>query len=200
VSVLEHRDVGAVSVGQAADRRYRFSVDDYHRMAEAGVFRGHPRVELLEGDVFVMTPIGNRHAACVDRLTLLFCKAFGEIAQVRTQGPVRLSDSSEPEPDLLLLKPRADFYATAHPVASDVLLLVEVMDTSADYDRGKKLVLYAREGVGEVWLVDLNRELVEAYRRPVGEVYTENRVVPRGLSVAPGAFPEAVFRVDAILG
>ncbi len=121
-------------------------------------------------------------------------------ALIRVQGPIRLDDRSEPEPDLAILRPRPDFYSSGHPTPADVFFIVEVMDTTADYDRGVKLAIYARANIAEVWLIDLNRELVEVYRRPIGEIYTENRILPRGQVVAPGAFPDVELAVDAILG
>jgi Uma2 family endonuclease len=116
------------------------------------------------------------------------------------QNPLRLDDHTEPLPDLMLLRPRGDFYSASHPVPADVLLLIEVMDSSADYDRNVKLPLYARSGVPEVWLIDLNRELVETHRRPVGAVYSENRLLPRGQRLAPEALADLEIAVDEILG
>ena len=183
-----------------AVRRWRFNVDEYYRMAEAGIFHEDSRVELIEGDIIAMSPIGSRRAACVVRLTALLTSALGIRAFLSPQNPIRLDDHSEPEPDVMLLTPKDDYYASAHPGAADVLLLVEVMNTSADDDRKVKLGLYARSGVPEVWLVDLKGELVEVYRRPAGEAYAENSEIRRGQSLAPGAFPDVVLGVDAIFG
>jgi Uma2 family endonuclease len=129
------------------DRRV-FSVDDYYRMVEVGLLKEDERVELIEGEVIRMSPIGSRHAACVARLTKLFSRLAGDGAIVWVQNPVRLNDFSEPQPDVALLKPRADFYAGAHPAAADVLLIVEVSDTTIGYDRQVKVPLYARGGMG----------------------------------------------------
>jgi Uma2 family endonuclease len=180
--------------------RYRFTVDDYHRMAEAGILNEDDPVELIEGEIIIMSPIGLRHLACVDRLNTLLAPGLGPRAIVRVQGSVRLSDRSEPEPDVILLRPRPDFYATSPATPADVLWLIEVMDSSASYDRGVKLGLYARSDVAEVWLVDLNEEQVELYRKPLSGRYTEISIRPRGQSVAPEAFPDFVLGVDAILG
>ena len=125
-------------------------------MGQAGILGEDDRLELLEGEIVEMAPIGSRHQSVVDRLTRLFSNRVGDAAVVRVQGPVRLGDDSEPQPDLLLLRRRADFYATAHPGPEDVLLLVEVPDTSTEYDREVKLPLYARHGIAEVWLVGLD--------------------------------------------
>jgi Uma2 family endonuclease len=180
--------------------RRRFSVSEYDRIAEAGILKPTERVELIDGEIIVMSPTGSRHAACVDRLSTWLHDLLKARAILRVQGPLRLDDLSEPEPDLVALRPRSDFYASGHPGAGDCYLVIEVCDSSASYDRGTKLPLYARAGVPEVWLVDLNRELVESYRGPLGELYTENRTLPRGQSLAPEAFPDVVLGVDAILG
>jgi Uma2 family endonuclease len=180
--------------------RRRFSVSEYDRIAESGILKPTERVELIDGEIIVMSPTGSRHAACVDRLSTWLHDLLKARAILRVQGPLRLDDLSEPEPDLIALRPRSDFYASGHPGAGDCYLVIEVSETSASYDRGTKLPLYVRAGVPEVWLVDLNRELVESYRGPLGELYTENRTLPRGQSLAPEAFPDAVLGVDAILG
>lgn len=151
--------------------RHRLSVADYYRMGEAGIFAPNARVELIEGEIIDMAPIGTRHGSAVMRLNSLLSAAVGSRAVVSVQNPLRLSDLSEPEPDLMLLKPRDDFYADAHPTAADVLLLIEVADTSARYDREIKLPLYARHGVPEVWIVDLDARLLRLFREPAGEAY-----------------------------
>jgi Uma2 family endonuclease len=107
-----------------------FTVDDYYRMADAGIFSPTDRLELIEGEIIVMSPIGARHAGCVNRATYLFVKAFGEKATVTVQNPVRLNDYNEHQPDLVLAKPRTDFYASKHPTGEDVFLVVEVADAS----------------------------------------------------------------------
>jgi Uma2 family endonuclease len=180
--------------------RYRFTVDDYHRMAEAGILGEDDRVELIDGEIITMSPIGSRHLACVDRLTGLLARGVGLRAIVRVQGSVRLGDRSEPEPDLVLLRPRQDYYATSPATPGDVLTIIEVMDSSAGYDRGVKLGLYARAGVAEVWLVDLNKAWIEVHRRPVSGVHAEIQIRQRGESVSPEAFPDLVLAVDSILG
>ena len=164
------------------EKRY-FKVDDYRRMGEAGVFSEDDRVELVEGEIVEMTPIGRRHASCVDRLTELFSEQPGVI--VRVQNPVQLDVYTEVQPDVALLKRREDFYSRSHPTPEDVLLAVEVGDTSAAYDREVKLSLYARAGIPEVWLVDLNEGVIEAYARPEGGKYGESRRAGRGETLTP---------------
>jgi Uma2 family endonuclease len=183
-----------------APRRWRFDVEQYYRLAEVGILKRGDRVELIDGDILVMCPIGNRHHGCVNDLNYLLVSAVGARAVVSVQGPLRLNDRSEPQPDVALLRPRPDSYRSAHPVPSDALLVIEVMDSSASYDRNVKLGLYARSAVPEVWLVDLNAGRVEAYRRPEGGVYAEKSEAARGQFLSPEAFPDVVIGVDAILG
>jgi len=180
--------------------RHRLTVDDYYRMGEAGIFAPSARVELIEGEVIDMAPIGSRHAAAVARLNRASTAAVGTAAIVSVQNPLRLNDRSEPEPDLMLLKPRADFYANAHPTAADVLLLIEVADTSARYDREIKLPLYARHGVPEVWIVDLDARLVRFFRAPVGEAYTDVSAMANPGAMSVGSFPGVDIDLSQVLG
>jgi Uma2 family endonuclease len=154
-------------------RRHRVTVDDYYRMAEVGLFAPDARVELIEGEIVDMASIGSRHASMVRRLTSAFFDAGRDRMTLSVQAPVRLGAMSEPEPDLMLLKPREDFYAEDHPVAADVLLLVEVSDTTARYDREIKTPLYARHAVPEVWIIDLDNKRVRVMREPENGEYSE---------------------------
>jgi len=156
-----------------AERKHRISVRDYHRMGETGVLAPGARVELIEGEIFDMAPIGKDHASIVDRLNRMFVLAAGERAIVRVQGPARMGEHSEPEPDLTLLRPRADYYRDSAPGAADVLLIVEVSDTTQRYDRRVKVPLYARHGVPEVWVIDLENRLVHVHRGPSGDTYAD---------------------------
>jgi Uma2 family endonuclease len=180
--------------------RRRFTAEEYHQMGRSGILREDDRVELIEGEIVLMSPIGRRHAACVKRLLHLLVQALGKRAVVGVQDPVRLDDSSEPQPDLSILKPRADFYASALPGAGDVLWLIEVTDTSRDYDRDIKLPLYARSGVPEVWLVDLTAERVEVHRAPAGGRYSDVQQLGPGDSLSPLAFAGLSIAADAVLG
>lgn len=180
--------------------RHCFTVQEYHRMAKAGLFTEDDRVELIEGDILEMSPIGSRHAACVKRLIRLLDRRVGERAIVAAQDPIQLGHSSEPQPDVALLKPRSDFYAAHHPGPADALLLVEVSDSRMAYDREVKLPLYARYGIPEVWLVDLEAQVVEVYRMPGPEGYREVRQYRRDMSCAPHFFPDLELAVEAILG
>ena len=180
--------------------RRRFTVDEYHRMGQTGILGEDDRLELLEGEILEMAPIGSRHQATVDRLNAIFSRRSADMATVRVQGPVRLGENSEPQPDITILRWRADFYASAHPGPYDVLLLVEVSDTSTDYDREVKLPLYARYGIAEVWLVVLETETIEVYRGPTGQEYREVSQSRRGQDLSPEAFPRLELAVDDILG
>lgn len=144
-------------------RRHRITVDEYYRMAEIGVLARDARVELIEGEIIDMAPIGPEHASVVDQLTRLLVRAAGDAAIVRIQGSVRLSQITEPEPDVAVLRPRRDFYRHGHPTGADILLLVEVSDSTLRYDRDVKVPLYARYGVAEVWIVDLQHGCLVAY-------------------------------------
>jgi Uma2 family endonuclease len=163
----------------AADlyRRHRFTAEEYHRMGEAGLFGEDDRVELIEGEIVEMTPIGSRHAGTVIRLNRLLGQAVGNRAIVAAQSPLRLDVASEPEPDIALLRPRDDFYTTSHPGPADVLLLIEVAEASLRYDREVKIPLYARHGISAVWLVDLAGRELTAHQQPAGNGYQQIRVV-----------------------
>lgn len=180
--------------------RRTFTTTEYHRMGDAGILTPTDRVELIEGEILRMSPIGRRHAACVDRFTALFSKRLGGRAIVRIQNPVILDRHSEPQPDVTLLTPRPDFYEERAPRPADVLLIVEVVESSAGYDRAIKLPLYARRGISEVWLVDLANERLEAFHGPTLRAYRAHATLARGQRIAPRAFPRTFFRVNEVLG
>jgi hypothetical protein len=184
---------------QTEVRRRRFTREEYHRMADAGILHEDDRVELIEGEIVLMTPIGRRHAACVAELTRLLVPAVANRALLWPQNPITLPNESEPQPDIVLLRPRADRYRQDDARPEDVLLLVEVADTSQRYDRTVKLPLYEAAGVPEVWIVDLPGEVIEIYRRPTPSGYSQVEQVGRGGVVAPVAFPDIVLPVDTIL-
>ena len=180
--------------------RRRFTVDEYHRMGQAGILGEDDRLELLEGEIVEMAPIGSRHQATVDRLTRLFSGRMADAVLVRVQGPVRLAEDSEPQPDVTLLRLRDDFYATAHPGPEDVILLVEVSDSSIEYDREVKLPHYARQGIPEVWIVDLDKDAIEVYTEPTVEGYRGVSQLGRGQTLSPQHFPPLELAVDQVLG
>lgn len=180
--------------------RRRFTVEEYYLMAKAGILGGDDRVELIDGEIVEMPPIGSPHASSVMRLIQLFFQQVGSRALVNAQNPVRLEEHSEPQPDIALLRPRNDFYAAAHPGPQDVLLLIEVADTSVDYDRQVKAPLYARAGITEYWLVDLAGQRIEVYRAPAAGEYRQVRLVRQGERLAPEVLPFLELSANDILG
>ncbi|TCZ56708.1 Uma2 family endonuclease [Roseicella aquatilis] len=181
-------------------KRHKLDVREYYRMAEADIFEPGERVELIEGEIIDMAPIGSEHNGAVTGLNRKFILGAGERAVVTVQGPLRLSDVSEPQPDLLLLKPRADDYRSEHPVPSEVLLLVEVADSSLRFDRGVKLPLYARHKVPEVWIVNLGDNVVDVYRTPKDDAYLTTRRAARGEVLEPALLPGLRIPVTEVLG
>lgn len=181
------------------EKKY-FNVNEYYLMAEAGIFSEDDRVELIEGEILKMSPIGSRHAACVARLTLLLSRLPEQRAIIWVQNPIRLDDHSEPQPDVTLLRLRDDFYAKAHPSPADVLLVIEVADASLGYDKYKKAPLYARAGVPEVWIVNISEDLIEIYTDPADGSYRQVRTAKRGESFASQRITDVTLSVDAVLG
>ena len=177
-----------------------FTVQEYHLMSEAGVFGDRERVELIEGEIIQMAAIGTRHASCVKRLNRRFSVIPEEIAILGVQDPIQLTERTEPQPDVVLLQPRADYYETAHPIPSEVLLLVEVSDSTVNFDRDVKVPNYARSGIQEVWLWDLEANCLEVYREPTANGYTSIQKFERGEIVSPLAFPNFQVSVNLILG
>ena len=181
--------------------RHPVTVDEFVRMVEAGVFAADRRLELIDGEIVDMSPIGSGHQACVDRLFVLFAPlAIADRAVVRVQGPVQASDLSLPQPDVALLRPRKNFYADAHPGPESVHMVVEVADSSLRFDRSVKRPAYARAAVREMWIVDLAGGCVEVARQPSPGGYGRVDRVARADSLAPEAFPELTIAVDDILG
>ena len=191
---------GGESIMSVQIVRRHFNVDEYYRMAAAGVLSENDRVELIQGEIIEMNPIGSRHAACVGRLTEFLGRLAGGEAIVWVQNPVQVNDFSEPLPDVALLKRRDDFYAQANPQPADVLLIIEVADSSVEYDRDIKIPLYAGAGIPEVWLVNLPEETIEIYTQPVGDTYREIRIVKRGESLAAKSIPSLTIDADVVLG
>jgi Uma2 family endonuclease len=179
--------------------QHRFSVKEYYRMAEAGVLKPDARVELLDGRIIDMSPIGPFHGGLVGRLTRLFNKLSQDRWLVWPQNPLRLDDHSEPEPDVMLLKPAPGDYTSRHPQPKDVFLLIEVSDTTLDYDHAEKLPAYGRAGVAEVWIVNLQNLTFEVYREPHFTGYGSKTVLHAGEQAKPLAFPDAVVDVAELL-
>ena len=180
--------------------RRRFTIDEYHRMGEAGILGCDERLELIAGHIVVREPIGSRHAGTVDRLTRFWTVRLGDRAIVRVQNPVVLPQhASEVQPDIMLLAPRADFYTTSHPTPADVRLLIEVADTSLLLDRRVKMPLYAAGGVEEAWLCDLTRGRVHVHRDPTAGGYATVRTLTGAQVLTVGAFPDLAVTVRELL-
>jgi Uma2 family endonuclease len=179
-------------------RRYRITADEYFRMGDTGVLAPDARVELIEGELFEMAPIGTRHAAMVERLVDRLRRALADRAMVRTQEPSVVGKYSVPQPDINVVVTRNDFYEHAHPEPRDVLLLVEVAESSLAFDRDVKTSLYARSGIREVWIVDLVGRRVLRSSSPENGVYAESVTLDVGESIVIGAFPDVRVDVQAL--
>ena len=177
----------------------RFTADEYHRMVSAGILREGDPVELMDGQVVVMHSIGPRHNACVAGANRELVRAAGDQAIVLPQGSVRLDMFYEPEPDLVLLRPRQDLYASRHAGPRDILLVIEIADTSLEYDRDVKSPVYASAGIPEYWLVDLNDNIVWRYSRPERGIYCAVDEYRRGQSLAPQLLPSCAIAVGVLL-
>ena len=180
--------------------KHRFTVGEYERMGEMGFFPPDARVELIEGQIIEISPIGSRHAACVKLLNRILNQQVAEDAIVSTQDPIRLSDLSEPRPDLAVLRFRRDYYRERHPGAYDVLLVIEVADTTIQYDRHTKIPLYARAGIPEAILFNLPEDRLEYFARPEMGVYQVNRIINRGEQFESTSIPGLTFDIAMILG
>jgi len=181
-------------------RRHRYTVEDYQRMGQAGILAEDDRVELVEGDIVEMAPIGTVHAGTVDYLVAALLRGVGELAIVRSQNPVILGTRSEPQPDLLLVRPRSDYYRLAHPIAGDALLAVEVADTTLRYDREVKIPLYARHGIPEAWLIDLEAKALYAFREPSAEGYRREAHITDLGAVGIERLPGVTLDLRALFG
>lgn len=180
--------------------RRKFTVEQYHKMVESGILTEDERVQLIRGEIIEMSPIGTKHAACVNRLVNLLVQLLGKRIILASQNPVALNENSEPQPDVALLKPRDDFYATAHPQPQDILLLIEVADSTVVYDREVKIPLYAEANIIQVWLVDVNEQIVEVYQQPTAAGYQLLQKFTRGESLSITALPDVNISVDEIFG
>jgi len=179
--------------------RRLFTVDEYHLMADAGIFTEDDRVELIGGEIVRMTPISPRHAGTVTKLVRLLIERLGRRADVAPQNPAILDDLSEPQPDICVARPRDDSYTGAHPRPDDLLLVIEVSDSSLAFDRGTKIPRYALTAIREVWIVDLVDDRIEVYREPARTGYSSVETFERGDEISLLAFPDVTLVVDEIL-
>jgi Uma2 family endonuclease len=180
--------------------KHLITADEYEQMGRAGIFHPDVRLELIEGEIYEMSPIGSPHAACVKRLSALLNHLFGGKLIVGTQDPIRLNDFSEPQPDVALLRWRDDFYSAAHPTPADVLLVIEVADTTLETDRKVKIPLYAKADIPETWLINLPEECVELYAELKGGAYQTTRRFARGEIVQSHSIEKLNINVSDILG
>ena len=184
-----------------APRKRLFTREEYHAMGKAGIFERKERVELLNGEIIIMSPVGNRHAVCVDMLNYEF-SSRGNItgrAIVRVQNQAAISPTSELEPDLTLMAYKEDRYVSGHPRPEDILLLAEVADSSLSYDMNVKLAHYAQVGVREAWIANLRNDQVISHTEPSPQGYTVSRIYRSGDTISPTAFPDIKVKVTDII-
>jgi Uma2 family endonuclease len=181
-------------------KRRQFTRSQYHQMIATGVLSEGEQVELINGEILEMAAIGSRHAAQVNRLNRLFSRQLGDEVLVSVQNPIELGSRSEPQPDVVLLRFRADYYASGHPQAADVLLVVEVADTTVEYDRNVKALIYAQTGIEEYWLVNLLTGVIEVFRQPTANGYQIAETRQRGASLMLSTWENLTLSVDEILG
>jgi Uma2 family endonuclease len=181
--------------------KYKFTAEEYQLMGKAGVFHPEARVELINGEIVVMSPIGLKHAVTINRLTRFLIKNLNDAGIVSVQNSFRIPDYSEPQPDIVILRPRDDFYANKFPLPEDVLLIIEVADSSLKYDRTTKLTLYAEHHIPEYWIANLERDIVEIYRQPQNKSYLKQTLIDSAeITFAPIAFPEMTITLKDIYG
>ena len=177
-------------VAVSPPRSRKFTVDEYYRMAEVGILKCDERVELVEGEILVKPPISPGHAWEVDQLNEFLIRRAAGRYRLRSQNPVRLNDHSEPEPDVSLLRRRPEGYGAAHPTPADVLLIIEVADSSLEYDRNIKAHIYGRSGVPETWVRNLPEDCIERFTEPGPDGYAQHTVHRRGETLTPVALPD----------
>lgn len=195
-----HRKPAIIAGAELLRARRPFTVAEYYQMAETGMLGPDERTELLDGEVVIQMPINSRHAGCVNLFNEVLLTLLTGRVVIAIQNPVRLGPFSEPQPDIAVLAPRVDRYRNAHPQPADVLLLVEVADSSLDLDRHVKAPLYAAAGIRELWIVDLINAAVEVYRDPDERGYRNVRRFGHSDRITPAAFPDLSIAVDDLLG
>jgi Uma2 family endonuclease len=179
--------------------RRLFTVDEYHQMIETGIFHEDERIELINGELIRMVPVGHSHSGQVNRLNRTLGKALNDRVIVSVQNPVALPDFAEPQPDIMLLRPRDDDYSRSNPTAADVLLIIEVADSSFAYYQHVKGLMYAEAGIQDYWIVNLLDGQLLVYRQPTPTGYTLVQTLARGDSVTLLAFPDVTIQVSELL-
>ncbi|MEC4853558.1 MAG: Uma2 family endonuclease, partial [Jaaginema sp. PMC 1079.18] len=188
------------TVQPTSPQPYCFSVEDYQRLGETGIFGQGDRVELIAGEIIKMSPIGTKHQACVARINQILGQELGDRAIVWPQNAIQLSENSQPQPDIALLTPRDDFYRDRYPQPSDILLIIEVADSTIRYDRDVKIPLYGSAGIPEAWIVDLNRNCIEVYQSPDSDGYRSKQTYDFGQTLTPIRFPQRHLAIASLLG
>ena len=183
-----------------AQQTYRFTVEDYYRMGEVGILSPDIRVELVDGEIRRMAPVHPPHASMVKRLTVALVARLQDTAVVGVQDPIHLDEFNEPQPDATILRFRDDYYGSRHPTPADVLLAIEVADTSLRYDRDEKIPRYGRYGIPEAWLVDVQAGTITVFTEPHAGGYGEQRVLSRGEEIVSVSVEGLRVRVDEALG
>ncbi len=179
---------------------HRFTVDEYHSLSETGILHEDDNVELIEGRIVDMVPIGSKHASCVNRIIELFADKLQKAAIVSSQNPIYLGEHSEPEPDIAVLKRKDDFYRNKHPSSQDIFLIIEIADASLEYDKFIKIPLYAKAGIQEVWLINLLENTIETYRSPSIDGYKIITRISPAETASPLSFPDIIIKAGELLG
>lgn len=177
----------------------KFTIEEYYKMAALGIFKDGDRLELIKGEIMEMSPVGLRHAACVNRLNRILTTQLTTQAIISIQNPIKLKNNTEPQPDVVVLNPREDFYETGLPTPKDILFLIEVADSSIDYDRMVKIPLYAENEIKEVWIVDLNQNGLEIYQKPSQNYYQIIQKLTSVDNIFLSNFPEIDIRLNQFL-
>jgi Uma2 family endonuclease len=178
--------------------KHRFTVDQYYKMGEVGILGLEQRTELIEGEIIEMSPIGTKHAACLSKLADALHDRARNLALVRQQNPIRLSDQSEPQPDIAVVKERQDYYLESHPIPTEIFLLIEVADSTLKYDRNVKVPLYAKAGIPELWIANLEAQVFEVYRQPNETGYQQVQIYGKGAIINLLMLPDVAIAVDDI--
>ncbi len=178
--------------------KYRLNVEQYYKMAEVGILGIEQRTELIEGEIIEMSAIGTKHAICVSNLSELLTLRTIQIAHVRQQNPVHLSDRSEPQPDIALVKRPSSLYADCHPTPDDIFLLIEVSDSTLKYDREVKIPLYAKAGISEVWIANIEEQIFEVYKSPNQDRYEQVQNYGKGEMISMSMFTDIAIAVDEV--
>lgn len=178
--------------------RRQFTVHDYARMRESGILTEDDRVELLDGEIYIMCPIGPLHVGLVNKLNKLLTRLVGDTGIISIQNPIRLNNYGEPQPDIAILSPRDDYYTSALATPDDVLLVIEIADSSVEYDRDQKLPRYAQANISEVWIIDVNKQVIEQYTQPIQGEYTQLYKALFGATITAITLPAIQLTTDQL--